>query len=520
MSGQNKNHKASEQRSAVRKAALRKKIGDIAEARFSAVDIAIFAAAFAVLYDKATGASDAVFRKILGENKAAKIELEDVLTQVNSASAEALAFSGLLSDLRQDLVKEAGKSYAESFLIKEASSVQTESLKYEDEPIMELSDILGAGVSDLPVNSTVAENSEKSESYTEEMVKMQKASEEFTEVMRELFAAELETLIAENKVKTDSVKPTEIPEVVEIADAEAGWNPSALLGLLGLAGGGGGGGGLLSALGSGAAGRLYGGFGIDGYVSGATVFWDIDGDFIQDANETIQTTTDSTGFYQLSGITEGVGQIVIKDDGVDTNTGGSVGMMAASTDITDFENAHVTPLTLLKAQGVSEDTITAALGVTVDIDSYNPMAILEGSSDTTELDTAGTVLLKAQQLFSVVNSVSGLAEESGLSAAEALTQTVNVIKGQSLDNLIGTDGGNQTVLEDIIKAVAPDFASVAATAAASLKNVNSVLGESLANPRNALGDDARAAALITQDDLVTSFREIGRLDPSVAATEI
>ena len=87
-------------------------------------------------------------------------------------------------------------------------------------------------------------------------------------------------------------------------------------------------------------------------------------------------------------------------------------MMAASTDITDFENAHVTPLTLLKAQGVSEDTITAALGVTVDIDSYNPMAILEGSSDTTELDTAGTVLLKAQQLFSVVNSVSGLAEES------------------------------------------------------------------------------------------------------------
>ena len=161
MSGQNKNHKASEQHGAVRKAALKKKIGDIAEARFSAVDIAIFAAAFAVLYDKATGASDAVFRKILGENKAAKIELEDVLTQVNSASAEALAFSGLLSDLRQDLVKEAGKSYAESFLIKEASSVQTESLKYEDEPVMELSDILGTGVSDLPVNSTVAENSAK-----------------------------------------------------------------------------------------------------------------------------------------------------------------------------------------------------------------------------------------------------------------------------------------------------------------------------------------------------------------------
>ena len=89
-----------------------------------------------------------------------------------------------------------------------------------------------------------------------------------------------------------------------------------------------------------------------------------------------------------------------------------------------------------------------------------------------------------------------------------------------MDDLVGTDGGDETVIANIITAVAPDFASVAATAAASLKNVNQVLGESLANPKNALGEDARAAALITQDDLVTSFREIGKLDPRIASTEI
>ena len=111
---------------------------------------------------------------------------------------------------------------------------------------------------------------------------------------------------------------------------------------MGFGGGGGGGGGLLSAIGSGAAGRLFSGFGIDGYVSGASVFWDIDGDFVQDANETVQTTTDSSGFYSLSGVTAGVGQIVIKNDGVDTNTGGSVGMMAASTNVADSANAHDT----------------------------------------------------------------------------------------------------------------------------------------------------------------------------------
>ena len=92
MGGQDKNLKTNEQQSAVRRLVLRKKVGEIHEYRISAVDIAIFAAAFAVLYDKSTGASDAIFRKILKDNKLAKVELEDVLTQVNSASAEALAF--------------------------------------------------------------------------------------------------------------------------------------------------------------------------------------------------------------------------------------------------------------------------------------------------------------------------------------------------------------------------------------------------------------------------------------------
>ena len=92
MGGQKKHNNANEQQNAVRRISLRKKVGEIREFRISAVDIAIFAAAFAVLYDKSTGASDAIFRKILKDNKLAKVELEDILTQVNSASAEALAF--------------------------------------------------------------------------------------------------------------------------------------------------------------------------------------------------------------------------------------------------------------------------------------------------------------------------------------------------------------------------------------------------------------------------------------------
>ena len=105
-----------------------------------------------------------------------------------------------------------------------------------------------------------------------------------------------------------------------------------------------------------------------GYVSGASVFWDIDGDFVKMQMKLFKPLN-----YQVFTIvaTAGVGQIVIKND-ADTNTGGSVGMMAASTNVADSENAHVTPLTLLKAQGVAESTLLDALGVSVDIDSFNP----------------------------------------------------------------------------------------------------------------------------------------------------
>ena len=69
--------------------------------------------------------------------------------------------------------------------------------------------------------------------------------------------------------------------------ADDGGLGSPWLGLLGLAGGGGGGGGGLG----GGGGFGIGGGVIDGYVSGATVFWDINSNFIMDANEAAYSTS-------------------------------------------------------------------------------------------------------------------------------------------------------------------------------------------------------------------------------------
>jgi hypothetical protein len=361
---------------------------------------------------------------------------------------------------------------------------------------------------------------------------MQKAAQDLLGVMREMFGQEAESVQARQLPNTDSSTDNTRTEVavedkvapaeeVTVAEASAGGPPSwlASLGLLGL-GGGGGGGGLVGSLVSAATGVDFGGYAIDGYVSGATVFWDQNGNFIQDANETVQSTTLADGSYTLKGVTKGVGQIVIKGDGIDTNTGGSVGMMAASTAVSDATKAMVTPLTLLMAQGVSQSSLNTALGLTTNVSlaDYDPMAVLKAGVGNTQ--AAGTVLLKAQQLFAVVNAVSGLAASVSGSQADALKATISAIAQKDLSTLVGANGGDATALSQVIASVVPTYAGAATVAANAIKGVNSVLGEMLAHPENALSADARAAALVSQNDLVTQFKSLGEIEPSILVTQI
>lgn len=380
----------------------------------------------------------------------------------------------------------------------------------------------------LDANPIVAERS-----YGQGLDSMQKAAQELLGVMREMFGQELESVQARQlpniEITPDTVRTeVAVEEAVTpaadkpVADATSDGPPTwlASLGLLGLGGGGGGGGGIGSSILSAATGVDFGGFAIDGYVSGATVFWDQNGNFIQDANETVQSTTKADGSYSLQGVTKGVGQIVIKGDGIDTNTGGSVGMMAASTSVSDATKAMVTPLTLLMAQGVSESSVKTALGLTanVSLTNYDPMSVLKAGVGDTQ--SAGTVLLKAQQLFAVVNAVSGLAASVSGSQADALKATISAISQKDLSTLVGANGGDATALSQVIASVVPTYASAATVAANAIKGVNSVLGELLANPSNALSTDARAAALVSQNDLVTQFKGLAELDPAIALTQI
>ena len=344
------------------------------------------------------------------------------------------------------------------------------------------------------------------------------ASRDVLEIVRELFKSEVQDVMA--RVDPDSLDGTELAEIdykeVTAEDVEG-------LDFLPIIAGGGGGGGVSVAAAGGGGGM--GGFAIDGYVSGATVFWDINGNFILEAElGEVSTTTGADGSYFLSGVTAGVGQIVVLGDGIDTNTGGSVGMMAASTSVADEGAAMITPLTLMLSQGLSQDSLKQALGLEagegIDLRSFDPMATLTAAAGG-EAD-AGRILLQAQQLFAAINSISNLAAGTSGDQANGIQETVAAIAQAGVENFIGVAGGDAATITSVITNVAAATgvtidAELAASAASAIKGVNTVIGEYVGNPAQALSTDARAAALVSQNELVSQFKAIAALPDPVAA---
>ena len=545
------------------------KLGNPSSGFVSSIDLAVLGAVLALTSSKVGSASadGVVLQPAEGAGASTSESFGLAVQALSGASAEVMVLAALAENMHNDLARSFRESTfstpvvvsdsapfdwssdptqprtrkAEITVASPRVEVMTDVTSRQVEPQEQMPDTQvavsrvppNAATPDAPKEELKAQVAERS--YGQDLESMQKAAQELLGVMREMFGQELESVqarqlpskeITPDSVRTEvAVEETVTPAAEKpVADATSGGPPTWLgsFGLLGLGGGGGGGGGggigvsILSA----ATGVDFGGFAIDGYVSGATVFWDQNGNFIQDANETVQSTTNVDGSYSLKGVTKGVGQIVIMGDGIDTNTGGSVGMMAASTSVSDATKAMVTPLTLLMAQGVSESSIATALGLNANfsLTNYDPMSVLTANVGDTA--TAGTVLLKAQQLFAVVNAVSGLAASVSGSQADALKATISAISQKELSTLIGTDGGDATALSQVIASVVPTYASAATVAAAAIKGVNSVLGEMLATPSNALSTDARAAALVSQNDLVSQFKGLAELDPTIALTQI
>ena len=208
---------------------------------------------------------------------------------LSGVAAETLYLSSLVSNLRENLLSQPS---LQSLKSSESASNQSEAVTAPVEIGQWALDLdnMDTSINEYLNNAASTETVEDldiqiSSSYDEQLSKMQQSADKFLSVMQELFADELETLIAERANQENESSEEKIEEILIAEVDEGGFNAYGLLGLLGLGGGGGGGGGLLSALGSGAVSRLLSGSAIDAYVSGATVWWDADSDGVLDDDE-------------------------------------------------------------------------------------------------------------------------------------------------------------------------------------------------------------------------------------------
>ena len=191
----------------------------------------------------------------------------------------------------------------------------------------------------------------------------------------------------------------------------------------------------------------------DGYINGATVFRDVDGDGIKDANE-VSVTTSSTGAF--TGLT-GTGNVVAYG-GTDIATGQSFeGVLTAPDGAT-----VVNPLTTLVVSAVSSGLSVAAanskviqmLGLTgkvTDLASTDPLATV--SENTFALQKAAAQV--ANVLVSITQALKSAGAASSNDAAASLLNTslANVISG------IGAGGSLDLTSASTIQSVLTNVAS-------------------------------------------------------------
>ena len=198
------------------------------------------------------------------------------------------------------------------------------------------------------------------------------------------------------------------PAVAAPAPAETGiswgWWAAGGVGVAAAAAGGGGGGGGSNTPVNSVTLRV-----IDGYVTGATVFYDEDGDGVRGAAEKFGTT-DSNGLVTLSGYTPVTGGRFITTGGVDSLTG-----QALKGSMETLDGASViSPLTSLLASGqITQSQLRARFGIdsSVELTTFDPIAAMK-SSDPAQQSKGLAVFAAAQQVMTVLQSAASAVHSS------------------------------------------------------------------------------------------------------------
>lgn len=219
------------------------------------------------------------------------------------------------------------------------------------------------------------------------------------------------------------------------------------------------------------------GFVIDGYIAGATVFYDENGNGVLDEGE-ISTTTDASGSFALPG---GVDAPIVAFGGFDISTG----LQSTLTLSSPAGSTVVSPLTTmvqsLVAEGASVEAATsavaAAMGLDPATDILNEDPIAEGND---ALFAAG---VKVAQFLT-------LAEAAGVPQGAAAAALANALNDPEVgENILSDAAALEALLDEAADDASIDFSGLAGTIA----NANAVVDQKVED-----GGDVQASIATVQ----------------------
>ena len=248
------------------------------------------------------------------------------------------------------------------------------------------------------------------------------------------------------------------------------------------------------------------GFAVDDYLSGATVICDTNGNGKVDTGE-VSVTTDSSGFFKFSpactatiSVTGGIN--------IDTKLPftGTLKAPAGST--------VVTPLTTLMAEGMTNDQVIAALGLSVgtDLKTVDPARKITGQLVNPDLMRKTLVL--QQILQKTTESLAGLAASGGDAAKSAVYSEVAAAVAATLKTstalVRGTASSSDAITAMVTAAIQRVAASttLASAVVAGAKSVNpTAMAQVIAGSLKVQADailNATESSLIATTKLVQS----------------
>ena len=263
---------------------------------------------------------------------------------------------------------------------------------------------------------------------------------------------------------------------------------------------------------------------IDGPVSGATVFIDVDGDYVQDADEK-SVTTDANGlfFLEKGEVTISSASKLISVGGTDTTTNKALPDLALVSDVptSAAASAYITPISTIIAAAATPEAkadVLTALGISaadLGVSAADTAAVVQAflTKDVWADAVGGDAVAQAIQtknvqmtevLVSAVNVVDTSDAATAVSRAVAMTKSFAeglVVQAAAGNKIINAEtGADGTVSFKVIETVVSEALVVAVQAYTALATVTDTSLDTLVTDADALAAFA--------DDLTTVITQV------------